>query len=736
MKLNKIKKRALPLLLLAALTILLPACGSQPEEGFAYLAEKVEFGEFANVLSPVSFEGKVYFYCINSHAIHAIDMESETPEAEELLRDPGGDFIVSMLSPHPDGSLGLLLLKFDGEGFADAAIMKMSPDGSPPKTLPIIGDISGGYGWPAQFLADDDFFYLALGETVYVWDMGGILKHRIPAGSRILFMSFDHGGRLYAARPEPALGYDVIAPVDPEAGAIGPWHGIPGIASIGGMAPGLSGGLLLAADRRVYEYDPATNGKAELLSLNAAGVPGNLADGGTLLSLPGNQLGWLKENAAAGQADLWLLRPVPESEAAAELERIGRPSGEESRELAGREILTLCLFPWFSSDHPFTKAVSDFNESNPGYRIEIKEYEDQSQLDMAIITGNAPDIIYLPLSFSMAVYAKVGALADLYPLLDADGTAGREDLQENILKAYEVDGQLFGIPVSYSIQTVLASQAEVGGISSWTLDEMIGYADSHPPESHVFSNHSKSGVLRTCLEANGDALVDWDNGGVFDRSLFLKMIEFANRFTPDHLYAAANPFTQFQDKQVQIHNDSIFINNIGNINFYQMIFGGPVSYPGYPAEGGSGNLVYSSMVLAISHSSPNKEASWSFISSLLADGYQASSESMYEIPLKKSAFEALLNEVMESFDIEGGLTGMGFNWGNEHITIELDKPTEEDAQQLRDLINSATKTRSFDERINNILKEEAGSFFSGAKTADEAADIAANRIGIYVNELR
>ncbi|MCL2051366.1 MAG: hypothetical protein FWG91_06545, partial [Lachnospiraceae bacterium] len=125
--------------------------------------------------------------------------------------------------------------------------------------------------------------------------------------------------------------------------------------------------------------------------------------------------------------------------------------GQEDDEMAivlsdKKETLVLGVYPTISDS--LRQPVLSFNTTNPLYQIALKEYEDSDQLNADIMTGRAPDIVLLPPYFMMDIYADKGVFADLYPLLDADPGIDRDDLQENILRAYETGGQLFAMPVT------------------------------------------------------------------------------------------------------------------------------------------------------------------------------------------------------------------------------------------------------------------------------------------------
>lgn len=73
-------------------------------------------------------------------------------------------------------------------------------------------------------------------------------------------------------------------------------------------------------------------------------------------------------------------------------------------------------------------------------------------------------------------------------------------------------------------------------------------------------------------------------------------------------------------------------------------------------------------------------------------------------------------------------------WGD--FTIDIYAMTKEEAQALRELINSTDRSAAYDKNVMNIVSEELQPFFSGAKSAEDTARLIQDRVGIYVNEQR
>ena len=73
-----------------------------------------------------------------------------------------------------------------------------------------------------------------------------------------------------------------------------------------------------------------------------------------------------------------------------------------------------------------------------------------------------------------------------------------------------------------------------------------------------------------------------------------------------------------------------------------------------------------------------------------------------------------------------------WNLFGKEITIGVN--TDEDNQRVYDLIEAAVGIMENDAYIYNIITEESSAYFSGQKSAEEAAEIIQNRVQNYIDE--
>lgn len=421
-------------------------------------------------------------------------------------------------------------------------------------------------------------------------------------------------------------------------------------------------------------------------------------------------------------------------------------SRKNASEVPQKEQITYGAM-WVDSN--VKKAIIDFNKTNEKYRITVKEYgsnvEDYqtafTQFNADLTTANCPDIISLS-NMDYHMYVSKGVLEDLYPYMEKSGIK-KEDYLENILKAYEEDGKLYGILSNFYVSSTMAKASLAGDRTGWTLEEMLDFASDKDPES-LFSYGSRSSIFYYCIYNNIDEFIDWESGKCsFDGEDFIRTLEFAAKYPEEYDYQQES-----EGLSARIRSDKILLldNSISSVQEFQMLtgmFGEKIAFLGYPNKERKGNLIQpTGGCMGLASKSKNKDGAWEFMQVLLSDEYQdelAEGRSGYGFPVKKSSLEKRFEKDMEPdyYEDEDGnkVEQSKTTWGWDDFEMEIMAATQEEVDAVRALIESAEKiSGSVDEQLVNIITEESEPFFKGQKSAEDVAKIIQNRIQTYVNE--
>ncbi|MDE7297320.1 MAG: extracellular solute-binding protein [Lachnospiraceae bacterium] len=122
------------------------------------------------------------------------------------------------------------------------------------------------------------------------------------------------------------------------------------------------------------------------------------------------------------------------------------------------------------------ELIAGFQTMYPGVEIRyetgeagLSAFEQADALTARLMAGNGPDVLIMD-GLPANTYQNRGFLADLSPAL----ASVREELQQNILSAYETDGGSFMLPVRYSVPVAVVKKqnAEVVG----SLNKLMRYS--------------------------------------------------------------------------------------------------------------------------------------------------------------------------------------------------------------------------------------------------------------------
>lgn len=426
---------------------------------------------------------------------------------------------------------------------------------------------------------------------------------------------------------------------------------------------------------------------------------------------------------------------------------IQQPEGESVKKEEIR-LATIYL------DDEIKQKILKFNKTNSTYKIVIDEYYDMTNesedaydtaltrfnADMA--TGSSADIICVDSSNWKTLAAK-GALEDWTPYLEKDDQIKKSDFVESVVKAYEVDGKLYALPKNFMIQAFSGATSKVGTETGWTIQEFSDYVQSLPDGVEIMDSVTSDGLLQMILSAGMDAYVDWTSGTCsFDSQEFITLLELCKQYqSSEELYEnyeqedwADEPLTAVKIREGKVVLDTLWLSDIDEYLSEKQIFGEPMTVKGFPTANGNGiSISGNGSLLAISSKSKHKEVAWEFIKQFYT--YDAQSKDAWTFPVKKDALDKQFKEAQnrELYTADDG-TKYYTTYYLGDVELYIGRPTDEEIQELKAIIDSADMVQSYDNAIFSMVLEETESFFKGQKSAAEVAEVLQSRASIYVKE--
>jgi len=428
-------------------------------------------------------------------------------------------------------------------------------------------------------------------------------------------------------------------------------------------------------------------------------------------------------------------------------------------------------------------AVLDYNRAGSGYRIDVVDYDQYNydnngeyveggvikQLTGDMLSGKGPDIIdFSSIGMLSAGTLSKGVLTDLYQFLDKDPVVNRQSLVESVLKACEIDGKLFTIPASFSINTYVALSDSEGVKPNWTYDEMFAAAEIAESKGMAFIDDELSGGMNGFQMAMYISMpyLSFENGKAeFNTPEFIKILEFCSKYGPEEdidtsapdfdweAYEAAHSY-DWESAQYAVAEKRALVGSMWMSSFrdyqrmmYDKYQGQDLTFVGYPMKNNSGgNMLSFDSSLAITSSCKEKDAAWSFISRNLTeeaqtiDGDSSKYNKLYSFPINKKALETKARVEMEPEYWLNPETGEKETYPTQiwkdDGPIEIPEIDQKGVDIVLSVINSSFSPTiaMSDMDIYTILRDEIKAFLAGDKTAEETAKLLQDRISILLAE--
>lgn len=722
-----------------ALLLLLAGCGAQtpsvsgqpgpgtetvsasaaPEARYVY--EEVELPEDVYISSVAELDdGSLRFISSRSYVSEGAFVSesslwalSASGEAEKLavLSDAGSEERLSGFMLAPDGSFfctayeqetaAELLLRFGPDGVETGRwrMGELLPGGEYRGLMAVDG--AGRLCVSANVPEADcrlHVFDLSGAEPAEVCDMAlpGLPAYGVslvPLGDALLLFWYDEAGGVYLAR------------ADTEAGILGEAVGITADCSFG-LLPGPEGRLYACGSFSLWELDPATGAGEKVVDYLAYGSSDPpefaLSDGRFLVS-----------EAGVGCA---LVTRVESAEPVTVITLALTGQGED--------LSALYLYD----------LAAKFNRENSGVRVELLDYsacntaEDSLagtvRLAADMLEGNCPDILMLE-GINADAWARRGLLLELNAFIDGEDGVDRSLLFDNWLRASELDGGLYSIPMSWKVRAAAAAAAYAAGY------EGLGYADvdailaANPQiEYAVGLNTSRQSYLETALGFNAAYLIDREAGTCdFTSGLFEAILAQAAKQPAEAVTGESTPYGyewDYNEQEMLASGRQLLYTNVVNLYVLRIFtdaLGEDFVFCGFPG-GGRGVAVEPILPLGVSAATEHPEECWSFLKAVLTK----ESKTQDNYSALRSCAEAEIGQYLENL---AGWRETGYD-----LTADMEAVT---ARGLA-LFGEADALYGLDAEVMAIIEDAAAPFFAGEKTAAATAAEVQSRVSTYLAE--
>ncbi|RYD02135.1 hypothetical protein N752_27170 [Desulforamulus aquiferis] len=368
-------------------------------------------------------------------------------------------------------------------------------------------------------------------------------------------------------------------------------------------------------------------------------------------------------------------------------------------------------------------------------------------MNTQLMSGQGSDIILLN-NLPYETYADKNLLVNIDQMMQSDQSFDSSKYYQNVLEALKYKGNLYGLPVSFSIDMMAAdktllenSQVEIDD-NTWSWNDFVTTAEKvimdnkngGTQEMYALAGMDEKMLITSLVKENFSKLVDPERKiAHFTEKEFLDILNLSKYLIDNKM---VNTDTT-QNKMMELASRGNLIFNVTSMRGFmglqaaKMTFNGEVQFLKTP--GNEGNLFFSTdSMYGISNKSANKELAWEFLKLLVSDEMMTQ-RTLMGMPINKSVVPQIAQDIIQPLQKSGGGIIKVAN-GSQAQTITMQPPTQEEIDFVENLLNKANRYNGTNQKIISIVQEETTAFFTGQKTAEMTARLIQDRVSTYLNE--
>ncbi len=386
------------------------------------------------------------------------------------------------------------------------------------------------------------------------------------------------------------------------------------------------------------------------------------------------------------------------------------------------------------------RAAAEYSRKHPGVRIELicPEQEDKGEIAMnklmaQLSVGQGPDILILHRD-EMLLLQEKGALADLSELLPQELL---DQIFPGVLQYGMANGRIWGLAYEAGIDTLLISEDLWKG-DTWTARDVMGLMEEREAVGEPVAWLSGQEVSPDSMlyklaiqdvEAGTSSLVDMEGKQCrFDTEEFVRILEFCREHGQN---AGSYEHISSKEHADQIHNGGALAysvsGNLADFSEAMTALGDGYKCIGYPTDSGFGNYVYCSECLAVTAATEKYEIACDFLEYLMSERVQRTTMSV----------SSVRRDIFMTYVVEepGSSREPRFIIKKRHYFPLTGRPDGRSfLPEYMQIMEKGTSGEEASGQIRRIVSEEAGAYFAGDKSAEEAAEIIQRRVWLYLNE--
>lgn len=449
----------------------------------------------------------------------------------------------------------------------------------------------------------------------------------------------------------------------------------------------------------------------------------------------------------------------------------GIAAGCGNAQLSGEENNSLTISV-VTKDMYLDTVVNKFKELHPEVNVEVKEYtsnplpaasgkgitirsEDPGDINKYVtamntqlMSGQGSDIVLLN-KLPYETYADKNLLVDIGQMMQSDQSFDSSKYYQNILEALKYKGNLYGLPVSFSLDMMAANKLLLENSKvkidddTWSWNDFITAAEKvindnnngGSQELYALAGMDEKRLITSLVKENYRKLIDPEQKTAnFTGKEFIDLLNLSN-YLIDHKLVNTDAT---QGNMLDLASRGKLVFNITPLRGFMDLQASKTTFSEgvqlLKPPGNEGNLFFTTdSMYGISDKSAHKELAWEFMKLMVSDEMM-SQRALLGMPINKNVIPQIAQNIIQSSQKGKGQMLMKGANGTQAQAITLLPPTQEEIDFVISLLDKANIYNGTDQKIISIVQEETVAFFTGQKTAEITAQLIQDRVSTYLNE--
>ncbi|RJX39942.1 extracellular solute-binding protein [Paenibacillus pinisoli] len=403
----------------------------------------------------------------------------------------------------------------------------------------------------------------------------------------------------------------------------------------------------------------------------------------------------------------------------------------------GKTVLTLSVM----QSTPYYEALEKkFEAKHPNIDLQIQAYkqageelksgdweEYRKSVNTALLSGKGADVLELIDGLPADEYVAKGLLLNVEDLLNQDDNVKQDNLHMNVLKAMKQQGGTYAIPSRFSLRAFIGDGGQLKDANinekTWTWQDFAGIAKQLVQGKdgvYAMTEYTPDMLMQEMTVDSYSVYVDKaSKKAKFDTPEFVALLKQVKSMYDEGVMTA-----EPGELDKQLFYSAVLRGPADVIDVTHALFEQPrlMQKPHSAEQSGMMRIIPSSK-LAIQAKSSVQEEAWKLLSFMLSEEGQSMPE-RDGFSLLKSVNEGKLDE------IKGQIQAGSYQLPDGQTV----KAEEAEFTRFNELLDSADQYAALDGKVIAIVGEESLAYFSGQKTAEEAAGLIQNRATTFLNE--